>query len=128
MRIARHPQLPHMRPTVAVALGFLLVIAVGTAVLASPWAVVDGRPTPLLDALFTATSAVSLTGLITVDTATHWSTVGQVTILLLIQVGGLGFMTLASLLGLLLAGRLGLRRRLGATAEGRASISATWPG
>lgn len=119
MRIARHPQLPHMRPTVAVALGFLLVIAVGTAVLASPWAVVDGRPTPLLDALFTATSAVSLTGLITVDTATHWSTVGQVTILLLIQVGGLGFMTLASLLGLLLAGRLGLRRRLGATAEGR---------
>ena len=109
----------HLRPTMAVALGFLGVIVVGTALLAAPWSSASGESTPLSDALFTATSATCLTGLITVDTATHWSTVGQVIIIALIQVGGLGFMTMASLLALLMAGRLGLRRRLGATAEGR---------
>ncbi|QGU04764.1 TrkH family potassium uptake protein [Corynebacterium comes] len=119
MSNTRRSHLPHLRPTAAVALGFLAVILSGATVLASPWGTAAGRSTPLVDALFTATSAVSLTGLVTVDTASHWSTLGQVTILLLIQIGGLGFMTLASLLGLLLAGRLGLRRRLGATAEGR---------
>ena len=109
----------HLRPTMAVALGFLGVIVVGTALLAAPWSSASGESTPLSDALFTATSATCLTGLITVDTATHWSTVGQVIIIALIQVGGLGFMTMASLLVLLMAGRLGLRRRLDATAEGR---------
>lgn len=103
----------------AVALGFLGVIAAGTALLSAPWSSVDGSVTPLSDALFTATSATCLTGLITVDTATHWSAAGQVTIMALIQLGGLGFMTMASLLGLVVAGRLGLRQRLGATAEGR---------
>lgn len=103
----------------AVALGFLGVIVVGTALLAAPWSSASGASTPLSDALFTATSATCLTGLITVDTATHWSAAGQLTIMALIQLGGLGFMTMASLLALLTAGRLGLRRRLGATAEGR---------
>src|SRR5690606_4666851 len=109
----------HLRPTMAVALGFLGVIVVGTALLAAPWSSASGASTPLSDALFTATSATCLTGLITVDTAMHWSAAGQVTIMALIQLGGLGFMTMASLLALLTAGRLGLRRRLGATAEGR---------
>nr|WP_295624414.1 potassium transporter TrkG [uncultured Corynebacterium sp.] len=108
-----------MRPTMAVALGFLGGIAAGTALLAAPWSSSDGTVTPLSDALFTATSATCLTGLITVDTATHWSVAGQVTIMALIQLGGLGFMTMASVIGLLVAGRLGLRRRLDATAEGR---------
>lgn len=103
----------------AVALGFLGVIAAGTALLAAPWSSADGTATPLSDALFTAMSATCLTGLITVDTATHWSTAGQVTIMALIQFGGLGFMTMASLMALLVGGRMGLRRRLGATAEGR---------
>ena len=103
----------------AVALGFLGVIAAGTALLAAPWSSASGAGTPLSDALFTATSATCLTGLITVDTATHWSTAGQVTIMALIQFGGLGFMTMASLMALLVGGRMGLRRRLGATAEGR---------
>lgn len=103
----------------AVALGFLGVIAAGTALLVAPWSSASGTVTPLSDALFTATSATCLTGLITVDTATHWSFAGQAVIMALIQLGGLGFMTMASLLGLLVAGRLGLRRRLGATAEGR---------
>lgn len=103
----------------AVALGFLGAIAAGTALLAAPWSSADGTATPLSDALFTAMSATCLTGLITVDTATHWSTAGQVTIMALIQFGGLGFMTMASLMALLVGGRMGLRRRLGATAEGR---------
>lgn len=103
----------------AVALGFLGVIAAGTALLAAPWSSASGSGTPLSDALFTATSATCLTGLITVDTATHWSAAGQVTIMVLIQLGGLGFMTMASLMALLVGGRMGLRRRLGATAEGR---------
>ena len=109
----------HLRPTMAVALGFLGVIAAGTALLAAPWSSASGAGTPLSDALFTATSATCLTGLITVDTATHWSAAGQVTIMALIQLGGLGFMTMASLMALLVGGRMGLRRRLGATAEGR---------
>ena len=103
----------------AVALGFLGAIAAGTALLAAPWSSAYGTATPLSDALFTAMSATCLTGLITVDTATHWSTAGQVTIMALIQFGGLGFMTMASLMALLVGGRMGLRRRLGATAEGR---------
>lgn len=103
----------------AVALGFLGVIAAGTALLAAPWSSASGAGTPLSDALFTATSATCLTGLITVDTATRWSAAGQVTIMALIQLGGLGFMTMASLMALLVGGRMGLRRRLGATAEGR---------
>ena len=109
----------HLRPTMAVALGFLGAIAAGTALLAAPRSSADGTATPLSDALFTAMSATCLTGLITVDTATHWSTAGQVTIMALIQFGGLGFMTMASLMALLVGGRMGLRRRLGATAEGR---------
>lgn len=117
MKVGRRRR--HLRPTMAVALGFLGVIVVGTALLAAPWSSASGASTPLSDALFTATSATCLTGLITVDTATHWSAAGQVAIMALIQLGGLGFMTMASLMALLVGGRMGLRRRLGATAEGR---------
>ncbi|GAB2498352.1 Ktr system potassium uptake protein B [Corynebacterium atrinae] len=99
-------------------MGFFGVILLGTVALMMPWAS-RSTPTSFLDAFFTSTSATCLTGLITVDTATHWSLAGQITIMLLIQLGGLGFMTLASLLGLFLAGRLGLQQRLGASAEGR---------
>ncbi|WP_435384197.1 TrkH family potassium uptake protein [Corynebacterium atrinae] len=107
-----------VRPTTGVAMGFFGVILLGTVALMMPWAS-RSTPTSFLDAFFTSTSATCLTGLITVDTATHWSLAGQITIMLLIQLGGLGFMTLASLLGLFLAGRLGLQQRLGASAEGR---------
>lgn len=112
-------QRTRLSPATGVCLGFLGLVAVGTGLLASPPAAPDGRPVELLDALFTATSAACLTGLITVDTASAWSTFGLVTILALIQLGGLGFMTLASLMGMVLGGRLGVRRRLSATAEGR---------
>ena len=72
-----------------------------------------------MEALFTSTSAVCVTGLTVVDTPTYWSGFGQAVILGLIQVGGFGIMTLASLLGLLVARRMGLRSRLTAAAETR---------
>ena len=110
----------HLRPASAVAFSFLGLIMIGTIALASPWA--SARYVAPLDALFTATSAVCLTGLITVDTATAWSPFGQVVIVILIQLGGLGIMTVTCLLSILLGARLGLRRRLSAQAEGRGDL------
>ncbi len=99
-------------------------MAVGTGLLCLPIASAGPGRTDVLTALFQATSAVSLTGLVTVDTGTHWSGFGQAVLLLLIQAGGLGIMTVASLLALLLSQRLGLRARLVAQAETR-SLSAS---
>jgi potassium uptake TrkH family protein len=101
---------------------FLVVISVGTAALMLPWSTQPGRDTSLLDAAFTSTSAVCVTGLAVVDTGTHWSGFGQVVILVLVQVGGLGFMTVSSLLVLLVSRHLGLRRRLVTNTE-RESLS-----
>jgi trk system potassium uptake protein TrkH len=78
----------------------------------TPMASKAGEPTPLVDAFFTATSAVCVTGLVVVDTGTYWSVFGQLVILFLIQVGGLGFMTMATLIMLLLGKRITLRERL----------------
>jgi trk system potassium uptake protein len=91
-----------------------------TSLLWLPIATASGRPAPFADALFTATSAVCVTGLTTVDTATYWSPFGQVVLLLGMQVGGLGVLTLASLLGLAVSRRLGLRQRLIAASETKA--------
>jgi trk system potassium uptake protein TrkH len=92
--------------------GFVLLIAIGTALLALPAASAAGEWTPLLDALFTATSAVCLTGLVVVDTGNYWSGFGQAVILALIQIGGFGFMTSSTLLLLLIGRRVSLRERL----------------
>ncbi|QCB92701.1 TrkH family potassium uptake protein [Cellulomonas shaoxiangyii] len=97
----------------AVAVGLL----VGTVLLLLPISRAGRGGAGLLEALFTATSALCVTGLAVVDTATYWSGFGQAMILLLIQVGGFGVMTLASLLGLLISRRLGLGSRLLAAAE-----------
>ncbi|WP_373418949.1 TrkH family potassium uptake protein [Rhodococcus opacus] len=110
-----------LTPVRVVALGFATAIAVGTGLLLLPAATQPGADTGVIDALFTATSAMCLTGLIVVDTPTHWSGFGQGVILSLIQVGGFGIMTMASLVGLMLANRIGLRARLNAAAEVRAS-------
>ncbi|MCB7138202.1 TrkH family potassium uptake protein [Cellulosimicrobium marinum] len=91
---------------------FAAVIAVFTALLLAPWATSSGRSAPFVDALFTATSAVCVTGLVVVPTGTYWSTYGQVVILLGIKVGGLGIMTLASILGMAVSRRIGLTQRL----------------
>ncbi len=92
--------------------GFLLLITVGTLLLWFPWATASGQWNDPIVALFTATSAVCVTGLIVVDTGTYFSPLGQGIILLLIQVGGLGYMTATTFLLLILGRRLGLRDRL----------------
>lgn len=90
-----------------------MLIGLGTIVLALPISAANGHPTPLLDAAFTATSAVCVTGLVVVDTGTHWSGFGQVVILLLIQAGGFGIMTGSTLLLLIVVrGRTRLRDRV----------------
>ncbi|MGY2066427.1 TrkH family potassium uptake protein [Blastococcus sp. SYSU DS0619] len=110
-------------PGRVIAGAFLLAVVVGTALLSLPMATAGPGRADLLTALFHATSAVCVTGLATVDTGTYWSGFGQGVILLLIQAGGLGIMTLASLFALLLSRRLGLRARLVAQAETK-SLSA----
>ena len=92
--------------------GFSAFILAGAAVLMLPISSADGHWTPFLDALFTATSAVCVTGLVVVDTGTYWSGFGQVIILGLIQLGGFGFMTSSTLLLLLAGRRVSLRHRL----------------
>ncbi|NKX80091.1 TrkH family potassium uptake protein [Gordonia amicalis] len=110
-----------LTPTRVVALGFAAAIAAGTMLLMLPVATDTGAGASLVDALFTSTSATCLTGLIVTDTPVYWSGFGQGVILALIQIGGLGIMTMASLVGLLLANRIGLKARLNTAAEVRAS-------
>ena len=93
-------------------LSFSGVILVFTLILSLPFSSADGQFTPLHQALFTATSAVCVTGLTVVSTAAHWSAFGHVMILIAIQVGGLGILTLASVLSLAVSRRLGVRGKL----------------
>ena len=110
------------KPTPArLALGvFTLLIGVFTALLSLPAATVDGQRTALTDALFTAVSAICVTGLVTVDTGAHWSTFGLTVIMVAIKLGGLGLMTVASLLSLSVMHRLGLAQRVITAQETRA--------
>jgi len=103
-----------------VVAGFALAVGGGTLLLMLPVATEASASTGLVTALFTTVSAVCVTGLVVVDTPTHWSTFGELAILGMIQVGGIGIMTLATLLGLLIARRVGLRLQLTAQAETRA--------
>ncbi|MBN4925380.1 TrkH family potassium uptake protein [Hoyosella rhizosphaerae] len=96
--------------------GYLVVVLIGTALLSLPAATLNDRAT-FVEALFTATSAACITGLVVVDTGSYWSSFGHAVILGLIQLGGLGIMTVASLLGLLVARRMGLRMQLIAQTE-----------
>ena len=96
---------------------FAVAGLVGTVLLMLPVSRAGEGRAPFVTALFTATSAVCVTGLTTVDTATYWSRTGQVVILVLIQVGGFGIMTLASLIALFLSRRMGVRTRLTAARE-----------
>ncbi|MCM3748174.1 TrkH family potassium uptake protein [Paenibacillus pasadenensis] len=98
-------------PRILIA-GFALIIFIGSLLLMQPFATADGAGTRWIDALFTATSAACVTGLVVVDTGTHYSTAGQVIILILIQIGGLGFMTMATLFSLVLRKRISLKERL----------------
>lgn len=104
-------------PARTVFAGFAGAILLGTVLLMMPFATETGEAAGLITALFTSTSAVCVTGLIVESTPDYWSTFGEVVILVLIQMGGLGIMTLASLLGLLVARRFGLKMQLSAQAE-----------
>jgi trk/ktr system potassium uptake protein len=108
-----HPSRHRVWPAAVVfVLGFAAVILVGTALLTLPISSASGQWTAALDALFTATSAVCVTGLVVVDTGTYWSGFGQAVILALFQVGGVGFMTSSTALLLLSRRRATLRERL----------------
>ena len=95
-----------------IMLSFLVVIALGSILLALPVSSADGEPVAYLDALFTATTATCVTGLVTLPTVSTWSVFGQAVILVLIQVGGLGVITIMSAVMLMLNRRMGIGDRL----------------
>ena len=98
--------------TQLIALGFLLIILLGALALSLPAANRSGQRLQFLDALFTATSATCVTGLVVHDTYTQFSLFGQIVILLLIQIGGLGVMTVATLVAVLSGKKINLKERL----------------
>jgi trk system potassium uptake protein TrkH len=109
-----------LRAVRLVPLAFLGVIVLGAVLLMLPVSRTEDAAATVMPAMFTSVSAVCVTGLITVDTATFWTPFGQAVILGLIQVGGFGIMTLATMLGLLVSGRLGLRSMMVAQTESHA--------
>ncbi len=99
-------------PTRIIAVTFAAIILLGTVLLSLPAASRDGVSCGFRPALFTATSATCVTGLVLYDTWTQWSTFGQIVIITLIEVGGLGFMSAASLVIFLFRRKIGLRQRM----------------
>lgn len=96
---------------------FSVLVLLFTALLSLPAAAADGKQTAFADALFTAVSTICVTGLSTVDMATHWSPFGRFLIFLGVNIGGMGVLTLASILGLVISKRLGLRAKLIAASD-----------
>lgn len=94
-----------------IALGFIVLILIGTLLLMLPFSSRSGTVTPFLTCLFTATSASCVTGLVLVDTFTHWNLFGQLVLLTLIQIGGLGFITFGVTVAMLTHQKIGLRAR-----------------
>lgn len=101
-----------MKPERVLVLGIGLIMIIGGILLNLPIASKDGNSIGFINALFTATSSTCVTGLTVVNTAEHWSAFGKIVIICLIQIGGLGFMTLTTLISLILGKRIGLRDRL----------------
>ena len=97
--------------TQIITFSFLLVILAGALLLCLPISSAQREWTPFLDSFFTATSATCVTGLVVVDTFTHWSFFGQLVILLLIQIGGLGFMTVMTMFAIFMHRRISLHKR-----------------
>lgn len=100
------------KPPLILTMGFLILITIGGLILSTPFVTKSGQSTNIVDAFFVAASASCVTGLSPVNTAEHWNTFGQVIILFLIQIGGLGVMSLASLIPLILNKKIGLKSRL----------------
>jgi Trk-type K+ transport system membrane component len=105
------------RPARLVALSFTAVIALGTFLLSLPIATNSGKATPFLDALLTATSATTVTGLSTLDVEAHWNVFGHIVIGALIEIGGFGIVGFATLIAILIEGRISLKTRMNTTAE-----------
>ena len=101
-----------MEPARVMVIGFGILILFGAIILNLPISTQKGESIGFLNALFTSTSAVCVTGLVVVDTGTYWSEFGQFVIITLIQTGGLGFMTIATMFSLLTRKRINLRERL----------------
>ena len=101
----------HMTPARIILIGFALLILAGALLLTLPISTRDGQGAAFFDALFTATSATCVTGLVVRDTALYWSGFGQVVILLLIQIGGMGVVTVAVAISMLAGRRIGLKER-----------------
>ena len=101
-----------LQPMSVLIIGFLAVILTGTVLLMMPFSSASGAPTDPLTASFTAVSATCVTGLTTVETGTHWSVAGQIVIICMIQIGGLGFMTMAVLLSLIIRRNISPRERM----------------
>ncbi len=101
-----------LQPAQVLVLGFATVILLGAILLTLPLASRDGSSVGFINALFTATSAVCVTGLVVVDTGTHWTVFGQAVILGLIQIGGLGIMTMTTSVALIMGRKIGLRNRI----------------
>lgn len=97
--------------TQIIALGFFLIILTGGILLTLPISSKSGEFTPFLNAIFTSTSATCVTGLVVYDTFTHWSLFGQIVIICMIQIGGIGFMTLITMLSIFLKRKIGLNER-----------------
>jgi trk system potassium uptake protein TrkH len=110
--MANHGFLKEFSPARILVIGFALLALIGGMVLSLPISTQNGQGLPFIDALFTATSALCVTGLVVVDTGSYFSHFGQLIILSLIQIGGLGFMTVATFIMILSGKRIGLRERL----------------
>ena len=108
MKNIRHIKLSHIQ---IIALGFAIVVLIGTCLLMLPISTKTGESSSFLNALFTATSASCVTGLVVKDTSIYWSNFGQAVILSLIQIGGLGFMTIATMFFLILRRKMNLKER-----------------
>lgn len=101
-----------LSPSAKILLGFLLVILIGTMLLCLPWSNKNGQWLNFVDALFTSTSSVCVTGLLTVDIGTTFTLFGQIVILILIQIGGLGIVAVTSLIFLILGKKINLSSRM----------------
>ncbi len=106
-----------IHPTRLIAIAFTGVILVGAALLSTPWANKNGQSLNFLDSLFTAVSAVTVTGLATIDTETNWTMFGHVVIAILMQIGAFGIVGFGALVIFLIDGRLSLKGKLTATNE-----------
>lgn len=102
----------NISPTQTVVLSFAIIILIGAILLNLPVASNNGHSVGFINALFTATSATCVTGLVVVDTGTHWTTFGKVVVISLIQIGGLGIMTFSTMLALLVRRKITLKERL----------------